>query len=48
MDRLLKLIEEEKKKLPPNLLESPLPPVQPTEHVELEPSASSGWRRRRS
>src|SRR6516165_481240 len=44
MDRLLKLIEQEKKlieqekKLPPNLLESPLAPVQPTEHVELERS----------
>jgi hypothetical protein len=41
MDRLLKLIEEEKKKLPPNSsLEVP-PAVQPTEHLELEPSEGS-------
>src|SRR5215813_211394 len=34
MDRLLKLIEEEKKKIP----DGDLAPVQPTEHVELERS----------
>jgi hypothetical protein len=42
LERLIKIIEEEKKKLPPSSsLKAPLAPVQQTEHVELEPSEGS-------
>jgi hypothetical protein len=41
LERLAKLIEQEKKLLPSSSLEVPLAPVQQTEHVELEPSEGS-------
>ena len=40
LERLCKLIEEEKKKLPKNL-KVPLAPMQQPEHVELESSEGS-------
>jgi hypothetical protein len=41
LERLGKLIEQEKKLLPKSRSEACLAEVQPTEHVELEPSESS-------
>ena len=40
LERLIKIIEEEKKKLPPTSLEVP-PAVQQPEHLEVEPSEGS-------